>query len=412
MKNYYEILGISNHAGIEDIKSAFRKKSKEYHPEITWGRQDSARKFIEVKEAYEILSKQTLRTAYDSALQGNTTGFDFSALYAPQNAQYYTSKPMKFFEKDFEKYILTWLSEGEYTPNDILDNISSQRSLCFLPFYHIQKAYSGDFRARLGLDKTRNRTIYNYNTKRYEEEAYRVTEYYQVGHKFHNEVSLFALNQEVGKGSMFEAIEKELRKNQKTIDDLYQIDLSSFDKKQIHEPEYQSEDLFEQRLKNELVNQIKTQELRQYNYNTVSHADVDVDFTNISDTLFYVPYWVLVYTYKQEQHYAFINASDTLQRGGTRPIDKECKKTVRAINLSYWGAGITSTGLAAYAAVLGYQDYNQSNTLEMNIYSVIIAIGGLLATHLFSKKKIKAIKQTSYNIRQHKLKSKLATLFA
>ena len=83
-KDYYEILGISKNATDAEIKSAFRKLAKEYHPDVNKS-PDAEAKFKEIQEAYAILSDQTKRQQYDQfgheAFNGGgygQGGFDFS----------------------------------------------------------------------------------------------------------------------------------------------------------------------------------------------------------------------------------------------------------------------------------------------------------------------------------------------
>ena len=70
-KNYYDILGVSKDASPEDIKSAYRKLAKKYHPDVN--KEDgAAEKFKEVNEAYECLSDPTKKSNYDT--YGSATG--------------------------------------------------------------------------------------------------------------------------------------------------------------------------------------------------------------------------------------------------------------------------------------------------------------------------------------------------
>ena len=59
-KDYYEVLGVSKDASDADIKSAFRKLAKKYHPDIC-KEPDAEEKFKEVQEAYAVLSDPTKR---------------------------------------------------------------------------------------------------------------------------------------------------------------------------------------------------------------------------------------------------------------------------------------------------------------------------------------------------------------
>ena len=63
-RDYYEVLGISKGASEDDIKRAYRKLAKQYHPDINKA-PDAEAKFKEVNEAYEVLSDSQKRATYD-----------------------------------------------------------------------------------------------------------------------------------------------------------------------------------------------------------------------------------------------------------------------------------------------------------------------------------------------------------
>lgn len=63
-RDYYEVLGLQKGASEDEIKKAYRKLSKKYHPDIN-KEADAENKFKEVSEAYEILSDSQKRAAYD-----------------------------------------------------------------------------------------------------------------------------------------------------------------------------------------------------------------------------------------------------------------------------------------------------------------------------------------------------------
>ena len=69
-KSYYEILGLSKTATDDEIKSAYRKLAKKYHPDLNPGDKVAAEKFKDVNEAYETLSDPKKRAAYDAPSAG------------------------------------------------------------------------------------------------------------------------------------------------------------------------------------------------------------------------------------------------------------------------------------------------------------------------------------------------------
>jgi len=65
-KNYYETLGVSRGASDDEIKKAYRKLAKKYHPDSNKGDKSSEHKFKEVQEAYDVLSDTEKRSQYDT----------------------------------------------------------------------------------------------------------------------------------------------------------------------------------------------------------------------------------------------------------------------------------------------------------------------------------------------------------
>jgi molecular chaperone DnaJ len=74
-RDYYEVLGVSRRASLEEIKKAFRKLAMEFHPDRN--REDGAEaRFKEIGEAYEVLSDAEKRAAYDRYGHAGLQGFD------------------------------------------------------------------------------------------------------------------------------------------------------------------------------------------------------------------------------------------------------------------------------------------------------------------------------------------------
>lgn len=129
-KDYYEILGVSKNADEKEIKSAYRKLAKKYHPDLHQGDDAAAEKFKEVSEAYEVLSDKDKRNKYDKF----GSNYDFSSGYDFDPSQYgytYTTGGSgadfsDFFETIFGSSKSGGNFSGGFNINDIFGDFSSK----------------------------------------------------------------------------------------------------------------------------------------------------------------------------------------------------------------------------------------------------------------------------------------------
>src|ERR1700751_1557648 len=90
-KDYYKILGVPREASSEDIKKAFRKLARQYHPDVAKDKKTAEERFKEINEAYEVLGDPEKRAKYDNlgadeegaAQFGGTRGRSWRSEYGP-----------------------------------------------------------------------------------------------------------------------------------------------------------------------------------------------------------------------------------------------------------------------------------------------------------------------------------------
>src|SRR5579862_3042428 len=64
-QDYYELLGVARKASQKDIRAAYRKLARKYHPDLNPGDKSAEEKFKQVQEAYDVLSDAKKRQMYD-----------------------------------------------------------------------------------------------------------------------------------------------------------------------------------------------------------------------------------------------------------------------------------------------------------------------------------------------------------
>ena len=131
-KDYYEVLGVSKNADEKEIKSAYRKLAKKYHPDLHQGDEAAAEKFKEVSEAYEVLSDKDKRKKYDTF----GSNYDFSSGYDFDPSQYGYTYTTGGSGADFSDFFETIFGSsrsgkggnfsGGFNINDIFGDFSSK----------------------------------------------------------------------------------------------------------------------------------------------------------------------------------------------------------------------------------------------------------------------------------------------
>jgi len=109
MKNLYDILGVSKSSTDEQIKAAYRKLARKYHPDLNKDDKNAAEKFKEVSAAYEVLGDKEKRKKYDTGeidADGKPTGFGAgfggSNPFSDGRYETYTSSESPFGAQGFD----------------------------------------------------------------------------------------------------------------------------------------------------------------------------------------------------------------------------------------------------------------------------------------------------------------------
>jgi len=68
-KNHYKVLGLKDYASVPEIKKAYRRLAFQYHPDQNRAGQSGAARFLEIKEAYQVLTHPEKRQRFDAELR-------------------------------------------------------------------------------------------------------------------------------------------------------------------------------------------------------------------------------------------------------------------------------------------------------------------------------------------------------
>lgn len=110
MPDYYEIMSISRDSSQEEIKKAYRRLAKKYHPDANPGNKNAEEKFKEINEAYATLGDEDRKKAYDLKLdtgkgeQQKTETQGKTAKNPTESRQGYAPFNFEDVEKSFEQF--------------------------------------------------------------------------------------------------------------------------------------------------------------------------------------------------------------------------------------------------------------------------------------------------------------------
>ena len=108
LKDYYEILGVSQKASDDQIRDAYKKLAKAYHPDKHQGDDFFAEKFKSLQEAYAVLSDPESRKDYDADLAAELKAVSYTHLTLP------TKDLPSLIDIYFEQKIATVKTRKEY----------------------------------------------------------------------------------------------------------------------------------------------------------------------------------------------------------------------------------------------------------------------------------------------------------
>ena len=136
MSNYYGILGVPKNADEKDIRSAYRRLARKYHPDLNPGSKESADKFKKVNEAYEVLSDSKSRVKYDLYGENWKHSEGLGSSFGSGRQTHYT-------KSNFQNYENLFGSSGSGNPEDLFNKSSRASAMETSIEVSLEEAYSG-----------------------------------------------------------------------------------------------------------------------------------------------------------------------------------------------------------------------------------------------------------------------------
>ncbi len=136
MRDLYKVLGLSKNATDEEIKKAYRKLARKYHPDLNPGDKKAEAKFKEVNEAYSILSNKEKRAQYDRGEE-----FDFGKEFREGRTYTYHFGGGRFNFKDIFKDIFS--TEDIFTRGAFRENYTKGRNINYKMDLDLEDAVKG-----------------------------------------------------------------------------------------------------------------------------------------------------------------------------------------------------------------------------------------------------------------------------
>lgn len=303
----------------------------------------------------------------------------------------------KISEAQFERAVFQWLAAGDYTPDDIIENIINANNAMYLPMYFFNMDYFGTMTASVGYPRQVDYYEWNDYMKRNERRTRTETDWHPFSQNVLGEVSALCF---AGKGipdQMAEhAQQTEFRQNE-----FIQFNQSDWKNANFIDFGFSPQQVWAERGDPEGRKQAWNQSVRQLPGNQHRNISVNVSFREKLFRSVLIPYWVFFYQYEGTNYYVFMDGNNPNRISGSKPEDSQRKNKVQGIRLKYWSIGIITSLVALFIKCkMNEEDFSFEKP------NWIIFVVGLVITGIFTSVEVGKIKNKSIKTRQEKLARK------
>lgn len=238
----------------------------------------------------------------------------------------------KVFDTEFRAIAYNWLAEGEYTPDDIIENIVTSNSLVLFPFYHFEHQFSGSCSFSLASIHSYNYYSIDKNGNRVKQQKADIT-WTNKNLPINGQVNILAYAGEYIDAPWNNFIERTVWKPIELIkrsfsSDKYNYFMRSF--KASKETVWNDKAVY--RAYDKALEHTKNHMKKQY----YKDLNLSIKFDEVASYHILAPFWLFTYDYAGDKYYIIVDGNDSTRVEGTKPQDNKRKGRIKNIRRVGW----------------------------------------------------------------------------
>lgn len=291
--------------------------------------------------------------------------------------------PFKINKEKYENEVLAWLSEGDYTPDDILNStVFEQVNGVYLPMWFFKGRYNGNWSASSGYNRTEYYTTRD-SQGRSVQKSRTVTDWRPSSGQLAGEFNCFAF---AGAG---QGIKTDIavyahgttfsRGEMKSFDSQYTL---GYNLLEYTTDEHDAWDTLGKIQADAEVDSITKSRIPGDKYKDLH---IDVLYDKEKPLRFYVPFWITYYKYNDAEFHVYMDGTTTSRIQGVRPIDQDRKK---AAAKKFYKGHIAAVLTVIMFIIAGNSSYSNKDTMSSIAGFFTLTTLVLYIVGYFQKKKL------------------------
>jgi hypothetical protein len=311
--------------------------------------------------------------------------------------------PFKVTKENYEQAVLSWLSEGDYTPDDILNStVFESVNGIYLPMWFYKGRYKGNWSASSGYNRIEEYSEWSASQKKMVRKTRTVTDWRPSSGQCSGEFAILAFAG-AGKGikpdvAVYAHGTSFNRGDLKPYDPMYTM---GFNLVEYTVDEYDTWDTLG---KIQADARVEADSKARIPGDKYKDFYVDALYDKETPLRTYVPFWITNYKYADKDFHVYMDGTSTARIQGFRPEDQGRKDTVKKLKLKIWTLGIVGSlvlgGIVGKIVNSGVSEYKKNSVPGFLSICVVLII-----TYYLQKSKVNKILNESKARRQEILKN-------